>query len=203
MKRNKLTIIALLLLCSITTLSAQEIKPKSVKEPGRNKVVLVGRVVYKNPIDHENRKPSDPKWQKRFNKAPTFSKADTFSIKFGKTYSSRTMNNSKIGEPFFIAVPKDTDTQKVELYGFEVFMFSNYQYFFHCPVNSSIAVPEGIKYIYVGTFEYDFDYALRVKSVNHYDEYDQACEWIKIATGRDDVELIRAELEPLEEEKKD
>ena len=195
MKKNKLTIIAIILLCFISTLNAQEIKPKSVRDPIKDHVILVGRVVYKNPIDHEARKPADPKLEKYF------TKADSVSIRHSK--SATTFKAGEIGEPFFLLTPKKNKTNKVDMYGFDVKLFSRAAYRFFCPVFSTITVPEGAKYLYVGTFEYDFDYALRVKSVNHYDEYDQACEWIKIATGRDDVELIRAELEPLEEEKKD
>ena len=47
---------------------------------------------------------------------------------------------------------------------------------FTLPINADVIIPEGAKYVYVGTFEYELDYALRPISVRIIDEYDEALE---------------------------
>jgi len=45
----------------------------------------------------------------------------------------------------------------------------------------------------------DLDYALRIKGVQHYDEYEKAKKWINRAVGKD-VTLVRGELNFLKAE---
>jgi len=56
-----------------------------------------------------------------------------------------------------------------------------------------IVIPEGAQFVYIGNFEYDLDYALRIKGFQHYDEYEKAKKWINRAVGKD-VTLVRGEL---------
>ena len=193
MKKSNFILCLLFLCSSLWTLSAQEVKPNSVKTPGKNKVVLVGRIVLKNPIDHEARIPADKKNDK------AFQKEDTFDIRFDDSFYGRTSATYNIGQPFFYTMSVDSKSKKVSLLGFDAYLFANSLYDFFLPILATATIPADTKYVYIGTFEYDLDYALRITSLKIYDEYDDACEWLKTATGNENAELIRVELEAMKE----
>ena len=54
-------------------------------------------------------------------------------------------------------------------------------------------LPEDVKYVYIGNFEYDLDYALRVVEFNHYDEYSLAQKELNRAMGKE-VDLVRGRI---------
>lgn len=192
MKKNNFLIAIFSVCVCFASLYAQEVTPKSVEEPYKGEVILVGRVIYKGNINREARLPkdADPEFFKDF---------DRLYLLKGKNDIYRPYN-CEVGKPFFIIASPNKTSKKVRLETFLVCFFSNADYSFYLPVMANVIIPEGAKYVYIGTFEYELDYALRVKSVKRYDEYNDACEWLKIATGKKDVELIRAELEPIEED---
>lgn len=66
-------------------------------------------------------------------------------------------------------------------------------YKFEIPVNVTITIPEDAKYVYIGNFEYDLDYALRVVGFKHYDEYSEAQKELNEALGSN-ATLYKAEL---------
>ena len=137
---------------------AADVKEKSVKIPGGNKVVLVGRISFKTPIDiGESLKPV---WE--------------------------------FEEPFYYTAKINADGTVTLDYA-RCRLFGVYQCFFDVPLFVKVAVPEGAQFVYIGNFEYDLDYALRIKGLQHYDEYEKAKKWINRAVGKE-VKLVRGEL---------
>ena len=177
-RKNKLLISALCVSLAAAALFAADVKEKSVKIPGGNKVVIVGRISFKTPIDIEGRKEGlsiskDPK-------PSTYSMGESFSPKW------------EFEEPFYYTAKIGADGT-ISLDYARCRVFSVYQDFFDVPLLVKIAIPEGAQFVYIGNFEYDLDYALRIKGFQHYDEYEKAKKWINRAVGKD-VTLMRGEL---------
>lgn len=195
MKLNKIVLSIIATLVCFSEIYAIDVIAGSVKEPGRNKVVLVGRVSFKTPIDIEARREGllkDRKsvllWRKEMEH---FYYIPDFSGKNGDGIWG-------LEEPFYCTAKVEKDGT-VSINYTTCVLFSITEAYFYLPMNVKVAIPEGAKYVYVGNFEYDLDYALRVVDVNHYDEYDLAQQQINRATGKD-VELVRGELIYLSEE---
>lgn len=192
MKVNKILLSVIVALLCITAVYADDVKEGSVKEPGKNKVVLVGRVSFKTPIDIEARREEYGKGME--------------GIKIGYKGDKHIYNIKEAGffksweleEPFYYTekIEKDSTITMTEV---RCVLFGNPYAFFYLPMNVKIAIPEGAKYVYVGDFEYDLDYALRVVGFKHIDEYDAARKQINRAVGKE-VELVRGELTFLTEE---
>ncbi|MCR5612862.1 hypothetical protein [Treponema sp.] len=192
MKKNNFLVAIFVASLCFTNLFAQEVKPRSVDAPDKNEVVLVGRLIYKGNTYKEERKPVDV--------SIIVIEPDAFALISGPSGGLHPWTKNKVGKPFFFYAKPNKESKKVRLETFAVALFKNSPCGIVLPIMANVIIPEGAKYVYIGTFEYELDYAFRVKNVKRYDEYNDACEWIKIATGNDNVELIRAELEPLEEE---
>lgn len=192
MKVNKFFLSTVAVLFCFTAIYADDVEAGSVKEPGKNKVVLVGRVSFKTPIDIEARREA-------------LGKADGAMIKIGyKGYKNiYGFNESgsqtwELEEPFYSTMKLEKD-ETVSINSVSCILFGNPYASFTLPMGVKIAIPEGAKYVYVGDFEYDLDYALRVVGFKHIDEYDAARKQINRAVGKE-VELVRGELTFLTEE---
>ena len=177
-RKNKLIISALCVSLAAAALFAADVKEKSVKIPGGNKVVIVGRISFKTPIDIEGRRKG-------------------LYITEEVTPSTYSMGESlkpvwEFEEPFYYTA-KIGDDGTVTLDYARCRIFGVYQYFFDVPLLVKIVIPDGAQFVYIGNFEYDLDYALRVKGFQHYDEYEKAKKWINRAVGKD-VTLVRGEL---------
>ena len=182
--KNKLLISGLCVIFATTTLFAADVKEKSVKIPGGNKVVIVGRISFKTPIDIEGRRKG---LYAEENKNPsTYSMGETLKPVW------------EFEEPFYYTA-KISDDGTVTLEYARCRLFGVYQDFFDVPLLVKIVIPEGAQFVYIGNFEYDLDYALRIKGVQHYDEYEKAKKWINRAVGKD-VTLVRGELNFLKAE---
>ena len=93
MQRNKIILILFVLLSCLSAVFAQEVVPKSVKVPKvADRVILVGRVVYKTPVDREARIPEVKEDYE------DFSSEDSVRLRYGEQSYS---NEYIIGKPFF------------------------------------------------------------------------------------------------------
>jgi len=191
MKRNKfITVILFSLLLCISAVSADDVKAGSIKVPAGNKVILVGRISFKNPIDFAARKDALAAEQKGTISIGVSKDKNYYVI--GKPSISTMGEMWELGEMFYFSAKPDKDgtitldTARGILFGFA------WNYFL-LPMQVKISVPEGAKFVYVGNFQYDLDYALRVKGFKHFDEFDDAQKLINRATGKN-VELMRGEL---------
>ena len=181
--------IALLTLCSA-------IFAKGLKEPGRGRVLIVGKLDYKNPIDLESRENGFRKFGNILTGGKlTSSKEDDFCF---KPYFLNTVNKPVKGtmDGYFFRELSVGGNSRAFLESFYVTIFgrSNFWYQFALPVDVSIVVPDDAVYVYVGTFQYDLDYALRLKGFEHIDEFDEAQNALNQELGKN-VELYRATLE--------
>ena len=177
-RKNKLIISALCVSLAAAAVFAADVKEKSVKIPGGNKVVLVGRISFKTPIDIEGRRKG-------------------LYITEEVTPSTYSMGESlkpvwEFEEPFYYTAKINADGTVTLDYA-RCRLFGVYQCFFDVPLFVKVAVREGAQFVYIGNFEYDLDYALRIKGLQHYDEYEKAKKWINRAVGKE-VKLVRGEL---------
>lgn len=173
-------------------LYAEDVAPGSVEKPIKGTVVLVGRVTFKNKIDvSEQVLALGGKQRDIDNGTIKYTPCDKFNI------MNVSNGNWELEEPFYWTVRVDDDgTVTIPCFHFVPYNYSSA--FFRMPLGVKIHIPEEASYVYIGNFQYDVDYALRVLDYNHYDEYDEAQEWINRATGNK-VELYRGELEYLKD----
>ncbi len=182
-------LICSLFLC-ISVVSADDVKAGSIKIPSGNKVILVGRISFKNPVDFASRKDALAAAQKGTISIGVSKDKNYYVI--GKPSISTMGEMWELGETFYFSAKPDKDgtitleTARGILFGFA------WNYFI-LPMQVKISVPEGAKFVYVGDFQYDLDYALRVTGFKHLDEFDDAQKLINRATGKN-VELMRGEL---------
>ncbi|MCR5284705.1 MAG: hypothetical protein K6D95_03825 [Treponema sp.] len=180
MKKN-FVLFGLLAFVLSAQLFAADVKAGSVKAPGKGKVILVGRVSLKKDFDFKARALALGYGEK----------AASTPVKYCIGDASVGTQSYELSEPFYYTVKVEKDGT-VKLPYFHV-VVAGYEYF-RLPCAAKVTVPEGSSYVYVGNFEYDLDYALRVAGFKHYDEFDKAEEWINTATGKE-CNLIRAEFE--------
>ncbi len=181
--------IAIALLCAGAAFADDTFK---VKEPKKGHVLVVGRVTYKKPIDTAAReKPFRDDGYKNWEK----SKSYDFSIKpdfAEKVYDQEFPYN----EGYFYSELKPTKAGTVSLDHFEMGLFKK-SYpgnIFGLPAGVIVSVPDEAVYVYIGTFEYDLDYALRVVGFRHLDDYEAAKKNLSRELQKD-VELYRAPLD--------
>lgn len=192
MKLNKIVLSIIAALLCFAAVYADDIEAGSIKEPGKNKVVLIGRVSFKTPIDIEARRATmggDIKAIRIGNKE----KKNLYTIK-----DAGLLQAWELEEPFYYTEKVEKDGTVTIRYS-RCTLFGNPYVYFDLPMGVKVAIPEEAKYVYVGNFEYDLDYALRIVGFNHIDEFDLAQKQINRATGKD-VELVRGELTFLSEE---
>lgn len=188
MLRNKFKAAVIITLLSVSTIYAAD-KAK-VKEPKKGHVLIVGKVAYKKPIDIAGREKAFREYagsdkhmgEKDFLLAPDFSK------KVFDTYT-----NSIDG--YFFQEIKPGKDGKVHLNSIAVSLFtkSSKWYTYYLPAGITINVPDEAVYVYMGTLEYDLDYALRTVGFNHLDDYEEAEKAVSREIGKK-VELYRAPL---------
>ena len=175
------------LFCVVSFANAEKMKDGSLKEPNDKRVVLVGKVSVKNPINLEARKEA-------------FGTQKILQIGQAKNETGYYIgenivpeNAAEFGETFFTIVKNKGGKYTIPYFTGMILPYISSWFQFALPANVTITIPEGAKYVYIGNFEYDLDYALRVVGFNHYDEYTTAQEELNKALGKK-VDLYRAEL---------
>ena len=102
-------------------------------------------------------------------------------------------NAAEFGETFFTIVKNKDGKYTIPYFTGMILPYINSWFQFALPADVTITILEDAKYVYIGTFEYDLDYALRVIGFNHYDEYSTAQKELNEALGYN-ATLYRAEL---------
>ncbi len=165
-------------------------------EPKKGRVLIIGSLSYKTPIDIKARE-AEFSEHRNFGAAygTTAQTKNDFFIE--PTFQEKCYNQISYGmEGYFyteVKVPKDG---KIHMEDFEVGMFckKNPWHKFALPATFTASIPDDAVYVYIGDFEYDLDYALRVVGFNHYDKFDSAKKQISRDMGAD-IDLYRANLE--------
>lgn len=196
MLKNKF-IISVLCACAFLTTAAvaEDVKAGSVKVPSGNKVVLVGRISFKTPINYDARKAALEEESSGSIIIGTDKTKHYYSI--GET-SLTNLSQWELEEPFYFTAKPGKDGT-VTLDFARCYLFGYVYNFFDLPLEVKVAIPEGAKFVYVGDFQYDLDYALRIVGTKHLDEFDAAKKQIKRATGKD-VEIVRGEISEIKED---
>ncbi len=191
MKKNKFitSFVCSLFLCA-AVVSADDVKAGSIKVPGGNKVILVGRISFKSPIDVDARKDTFTAMRKNTINIGVSKDKNCYSI--GEPSLGSLGEIWELGETFYYTAKPEKDGT-VTLDTARGFLFGLTYNYFILPMQAKIVIPEGAKFVYVGDFQYDLDYALRVTGFKHFDEFDDAQKLINRATGKE-VELVRGEL---------
>jgi hypothetical protein len=103
-----------------------------------------------------------------------------------------------VGEIGFVkvSIPKK---REIELDDARVYVVDNDFLYFDLPVLRKISVPEGVNYVYLGTFTYSVkDEFFMISDIAHSDEFDDAAVAVTKAFGKD-AELTRVNLLPLDD----
>lgn len=172
-----------------------------IKAPKNGNVLVVGRVTTKKPIDIAGR---EPVFKKRSHvlKPEDYLDSDIIRFRvqndfqlvpeFAEPHSKKEFS---LEDGYFFTEIRPDGTGHLLLKDFDVCLFAKTnQYFrFALPGGFKIAVPGEAEYVYIGTFEYDLDYALRTVGFKHIDDYDSAKEIVEKALG-EEIELYRGEV---------
>jgi hypothetical protein len=108
-----------------------------------------------------------------------------------------------LGEIGFAKVPIPKK-REIQVNGARVYLVDNAFLYFDLPIVRKIAVPEGVNYVYLGTFTYSLkDEFFTISGADKSDEFDAAAEAVAKAYGKE-AQLTRANLLALDrpEEKK-
>ena len=186
--QNKIkALLALLFICMGTAFADEGAKPV---EPKKGRILVVGRLEYAKPIDIAAREEGF----KSKGKALQIGKVPDFW--FQPDFNEKIMDSiTQSLDGYFYAELKPSKNGTVYLKDFSVGIFgkTNWYYQFKLPGGVLINVPDDAVYLYVGTFEYDLDYALRTVGFRHIDDYDRAKKDLCRDLGKN-VDLYRGEL---------
>lgn len=185
MLKNKISAVIAIIILSVSAVFAEK---NNLKEPKKGNVFIVGKVVYKKPIDlkaHES--------FKDFKIAYVGDKQEFCLV---PEFSQKTSNLVSDGlDGYFYEHVKVPDDGKIYLEYIKgrIFGSVNPWFLFALPAGVTITVPDDAVYVYIGTFEYDLDYALRTVGFRHLDDYAEASKTLNRRIGKN-VELYRAAL---------
>ncbi len=177
--------VAILAILAVTTITAQA----KTKAPGKNQVLLVGRCTIGSTLDDafyaryfSYDKNPPPKHQISQIKKIPISKTETYDEPIGT-----------LGDLYYMLMDVPSDGV-IRLPGLKLYLFGNERASLFLPMPVSIKVPEGSKYLYLGTFTYAFaDEYFMIKDISRSDEFDEASVAVKKLYG-EKTELSRAVL---------
>ncbi len=184
---NKITAFLFVMILSVSSVFAAD--PTKPTEPKKGRILVVGQLKYTKPIDLAAREEGFK--EKKILKVGTV--PDTW---FKPDFSEKVFDALfPYMEGYFYTELKPTKTGTVHLNSFTAGIFGNVNYWYQyvLPGGVTINVPDDAVYLYVGTFEYELDYALRVVGFRHLDDYDRAKKDLCRELGKD-VELYRGAL---------
>ena len=187
--KNKITAFFFIMFFCVGAVFATDAS-KPIEPTKKGKILVVGQIKYKTPIDLEARKEGfagKKKIQDDLFKdnwcQPNFSeiKLDVIETPYLEGY-------------FYASLyPSKNRTVHLKNFTAGIFRKINRWFQYHLPCGATIKVPDDTVYLYIGTFEYDLDYALRVVGFRHLDDYDNAKKELSRQLGKD-VELYRGEI---------
>lgn len=185
--KNKITaFLFVMILCAGSAFAADASKPV---EPKKGRILVVGQIKYKTPVDLEARKEA-------FTGKKTV-QLGVYNDNWCQPDFSEKILDAAIPslEGYFYTELKPSKAGTVNLNHFTAGIYGKVNYWFQykLPCKAVIKVPEDTVYLYIGTFEYDLDYALRVVGFRHLDDYDNAKKELSRQLGKD-VELYRGEI---------
>ncbi len=193
----KKLITVILFLITVSALYAVEPSPVKTPKPNNNEVILIGNLKFKNDLPLESyRKAFVPgsSMDSLYNIYFLSDLDNPFSKKFAPDYSMNLLvKRWDFGHQFYWDGKLESGKTKLTYFIIGLFLNRIDYAMFTLPINADVIIPEGAKYVYVGTFEYELDYALRPISVRIIDEYDEALELFQKEYKTSEV-LVRGQL---------
>ena len=186
------------LLCGTIAVCAKE---QPLKEPGKNQVMLVGRLSLLRELNNDFYSKTLGIGEKNKNKRHTYG----FQIVPRGNLQTVSMGTI-LGDYFFITV-KIPKNGRFPLEGFYVFLFSEGEkepsaHFIYLPFGMDVPVSSENRYVYVGSYTYSFaGDNFVVDGIKQKDEFDEAQALLNQKLGKN-VQLTRAVLLDPEESKK-
>ncbi len=187
------------LLCGTIAVCAKE---QPLKEPGKNQVMLVGRLSLLRELNNDFYSKTLGIGEKNKNKRHTYG----FQIVPRGNLQTVSMGTI-LGDYFFITV-KIPKNGRFPLDGFYIFLFSEGErepsaHFIFLPFGMDVPVSSENRYVYVGSYTYSFaGDNFVVDGIKQKDEFDEAQALLNQKLGKN-VQLTRAVLlDPEESQKK-
>lgn len=120
-----------------------------------------------------------------------------YTTKFLRSYSSNVPLRDDIFLALRLGIP---DNRTYILDNAEIYPADFYQFRVILPFNFEITIPEGVNYVYLGTFHYEMEgIQYDIESVTLIDEFEKAEAFVKEKYG-EDAELVRIPVTPVESE---
>jgi hypothetical protein len=204
------TLFVAMIAIALAPVSAKD-QEKAAK-PKENEVVIVARLLIDPPIDDAffahyatvlekgiaNIKIVSSKKSK--GEAPSHSYS-IFINKVGRAqFFQRNYRGGQLGDIGYLkcSIPKD---RMLEISGMRVYIFGNPFLSFDFPIFHNIKLPEGVNYVYLGTFALKMrDEYFNISSISQIDEYDAAVKAVQDDFGTE-ANLVRVNLLEPEEKK--
>ncbi len=182
--KNKITaFLFVMILCAGSAFAADASKPT---EPKKGRILVVGQLKYAKPIDLAAR-------EEAFKEKKILQVGSIADCWFQPDFSEKVFDaTTPYMDGYFFCELKPTKAGTVHLNQFTASIFGKVNNWFQyvLPGGVTITVPDDAVYLYVGTFEYELDYALRTVGFRHLDDYDRAKKDLSRELGKD-VELYR------------
>ena len=168
-------------------------EPDYFVAPGKQSVMLIGRIVVRDNLNI-------PFYSKSFNVDPSQPHTFTMGIEYILYKKLGWMEKRQYtfaNGDFFFQTNELDKRRMVAINAIRFEFWSNDKTSIYLPLSVKLAVPVGIRYLYIGSFYYTVDnnFAITVKNV---DEFDQVRELLKTIVP--DAEIQRAVLQDLNDE---
>lgn len=173
-KKNSKVVQIGVVLALLNLISVFAADPDFVVIPGKKDVMIIGRIVVRNTLDM-------PFYAKSFDLDAN--QPDTYTIPIQFVRSKYGMEAKKThtytnGDFFF----QTRELEKDRLSGYELIPFdfcSSKKARIELPLHAAFTVPEGVQYLYIGSYYYDIandSFAIKAERI---DEFDQAQALVK------------------------
>lgn len=198
--KNKKTLFAALVAALICMIPVSA-KDNKVKNPGKNEVILIGRITVKTDYDMDflakTRGIADEAKNKPGQYVIPFAPEDPDD--FSDDYEDFVEDNPSVvftnGEFFYARYQVNKKTRNLKFdRAYKYYFFESSMSYIWLPFNFNIDVPAGVEAMYVGSFYFDTaapDFVF--KSIRLEDEYDEAKEFLDTVTKKS-FNLYRADL---------
>lgn len=194
----KKVLFALLFLFSFTSVFAKSNRIPAHDEPGKKEVIIVGKIKFSSSFD----KSLEGYRQCFFPKSNSVDDFNNiyFVLDDGMDFNNwgcyvmrGGFKNWDLNQTFYFDnKPDKTRTVRIPKIRVSLFADKHFRYNFDVPLNISVTCPEGVKFLYIGTFEYDLDSTLNATNLRHIDEYEETKKEIEALYGKS-IDLVKGD----------
>ncbi len=196
---KKIILISVILAVAVMSIATAEQKfPK----PKKNEVVVIARAIVDPPVNDEffaQYHNLESRSILKDKKIKDSEKKTSASLACGYGYK-RTWGLAEVKDGVYVAIKVSIPKDKILRFPLFECYPANYAFLkFYLPVSAQIMVPEGVNYVYLGTFTYKVrGLNFEVIDMKLIDEFDAASAFVAEKYGKD-AKLMRVPLGPIEE----